>query len=117
MIKEYFKDETYEVTDSHMVGSNLFCDGCKNQIGEKRKSNGFLSPTAYIHVFCGHHDWGNDSVDSFKYKDFCSHVCMMKHQEKFWEENCTSSSAFYEIQCEEWHEDIYEPDGTERMED
>ncbi len=117
MTKNYYKEERYEVISKHRVGRNQFCDGCKKLIGTWRLDNGYLKPTGYLKVNCGHYDWGNDSCDSFEYMDFCSNECMIEHQKEFWKENKNSNTAFYEIKSVIWSEDIYVPDGTEEVEE
>lgn len=115
MTKKYYKEERHEEISKHKVGQNLFCDVCKKIIGTGRLDNGYLKPTDYLTVNCGHHDWGNDSCDSFEYMDFCSIECMMEHQKEFWKENKGSKTAFYEIEKDIWSKDIYVPDGTEEV--
>lgn len=113
MIKHFLKKETREVTKNFEVGSNLFCDCCKKQIGTYKQSNGYLSPIKYIHINCGHNDWGNDSVNSVESADFCSKECMLEHLNEFLHYNDGSRTAYYEIICQSWDNEIYDPDGTE----
>lgn len=46
------------------------CDGCgKFAQGE---------PEDWVHLTCGHEDWGNDSIDSQEDRDACSGACLLK---------------------------------------
>jgi hypothetical protein len=45
------------------------CDGCgRAEDGE---------PESWLHVISSHGDWGNDSGDSFEYRDACSARCFL----------------------------------------
>lgn len=58
MIKTEFRTYTKEVSEE--VGTEMFCDFCKNKIKNQEK---------YIIVTSSHDDWGNDSIDSFQSSD------------------------------------------------
>ena len=46
------------------------CDVCKKIITPKD----WKSPECrYFHIITGHHDWGNDSIDSIEHYDVCPH--------------------------------------------
>ena len=50
----------------------MICDVCAKEIkGE------------YYEIRIGHNDWGNDSCDSYEYKDICSSSCLNKEIEKY----------------------------------
>ena len=49
----------------------------------------------YYRVTTRHHDWGNDSVESYEHFDFCSYECLQKHQEEYFRK--ASGSEEYEI--------------------
>lgn len=117
MIKHYFRKETREVTKDFEVGSNLFCDCCDKPIGTHKLSNGYLSPIKYIHITCGHYDWGNDSIDSVESADFCSKECMLEHLNEFLHYNDHRRTAYYEINYQSWDHEIYDPDGLEEEKD
>lgn len=65
--------ETYPKIPAYpeKVCTCLKCDNCGKVIPDRAK---------YIQVFTGHNAWGNDSVDSHEYHDYCSMECA---QEKF----------------------------------
>ncbi len=55
----------------------------------------------YYHVRTGHHDWGNDSIESLTYLDFCSLECVHKQLDKFYKEDEPDSyTAYFEIEAE-----------------
>lgn len=60
--------------------TSLYCDKCKKLI-KQHISDTFIKDirnVSYMHdrvewyeVTTGHHDWGNDSIDSIKHQDIC----------------------------------------------
>ena len=65
------------------------CDGC----GRKLEYTDFvphIHPDNIIHVYdyyrvsTHHHDWGNDSCESYEYYDFCCVECLTKFVQDFW---------------------------------
>ena len=64
MINETYETKTYVKTESVLVSERLYCDICGKEITGPHWS-----------VMTGHHDWGNDSVDSVQHKDACSGLC------------------------------------------
>lgn len=70
MIKEKFEERT--ITKKVCVEKTMICDVCGKEIkGE------------YYEIRIGHNDWGNDSCDSYEYKDICSSSCLNKEIEKY----------------------------------
>lgn len=50
----------------------LYCDKCGKLIYKKTLStNNYNNPVQWFKVTTGHHDWGNDSVDSIETKELC----------------------------------------------
>lgn len=66
-IKEEYEVKTHVVTERVCVKTTTHCDVCDCVIDE---NNG------YWELITGHHDWGNDSVDSIEHFDICSEVCL-----------------------------------------
>lgn len=53
------------------------CDVCGKDIPPTPKS--FAGEyTPYYKIITHHNDWGNDSIDSYEYKDACSPECALK---------------------------------------
>lgn len=69
-IKREYEVKTHTVTERVCVKETMHCDVC----------NGVIDDNAYWELITGHHDWGNDSVDSTKQFDICSETCL---REKF----------------------------------
>lgn len=65
MIKTKYETKTYTKTEEVMVSEKRYCDVCIKEI---------TGPHWFVTT--GHHDWGNDSVDSIEYKDACSIDCL-----------------------------------------
>lgn len=75
----------------------LNCDGCGKKIPDGTK---------YIRTFSGHHAWGNDSVDSHEYHDYCSLECAQQQFDEFKkliESGENSKTDFCEYSCETAH--------------
>lgn len=64
--------ETRQVTKKVEVTIGITCDVC----GKAIKGD-------YWTLRTSHNDWGNDSVDSFKYFDLCSRKCVCQKLEDY----------------------------------
>ena len=82
MIKEKYETKEHVVVDKVLVEKKLICDICGKEI-----TNG----SGYWDVTTHHHDWGNDSVESFECFDVCSIDCL---KNKF-DEYCKCSNNEY----------------------
>lgn len=67
MVKEKYETLTYTKTEKVMVSEKRYCDICEKEI---------TGP--HFEVCTGHHDWGNDSIDSIAHIDACSAECLSK---------------------------------------
>ena len=69
--------ETKTETITHEVKTvkALKCDICGKEFTGK-----------YWALFIYHHDWGNDSIESYEYYDFCSENCVRNALEEYLEE-------------------------------
>lgn len=69
-----------------------FCDVCKKKL-EQNIPLGYDSDgnqRLYYNYFCvttHHHDWGNDSIESYKYYDICSVECLQEFITTFWKKH------------------------------
>ena len=76
-------------TMRHVVEENLvvgkICDICRKEIMPTSVSprGCSLHNTPFFEITTGHHDWGNDSVDSIEIKHACSPECLMKFVGKY----------------------------------
>lgn len=85
----------------------IYCDRCKKLL-YKRYCDGFeqlekqekLEETDYYHVFMGHNDWGNDSCESYEYKDFCIDCIKEEFNEYIERSKENSNTEFFEINHE-----------------
>ena len=70
MRKDITKPETKTVETC--IGREVICDICGERLGrnlfDKRRGKAY----DYFRVTTGHHDWGNDSIDSIEHRDVCT---------------------------------------------
>lgn len=72
-IKKYEKVETTREEVQKIV-----CDECNKLLDNKKLPwKRQKTKVSYFHVTTCHSDWGNDSIDSYKYVDLCSD-CLAK---------------------------------------
>lgn len=67
--------EKKEVTETKEVIVGCKCDNC-GLITHELTSDGYR-PKDWHQFNSHHHDWGNDSSDSYEYYDACSPKCFM----------------------------------------
>lgn len=70
------KESKQVVYKTVRVLEGIKCDICGTVIPAKEW--GRSSENRYFEVCIGHHDWGNDSIDSVKYMDICPE-CISKY--------------------------------------
>lgn len=58
------------------------CDVCGKDI-PPTKSYFIGEATPYYRITTHHNDWGNDSIESYEYKDACSPECALKICEEY----------------------------------
>lgn len=73
----------------------LRCDVCKNKITK-----------TYYAVTTGHHDWGNDSIDSIEHKEICIN-CISKFTIEYLKENVKRNTDYIEIEKEYFRPSYY----------
>ena len=57
----------------------------------------------YYRITTHHHDWGNDSVDSYEYTDCCCVDCALMFIQKYWKD-CTKGKPWPTLELEMRHE-------------
>lgn len=63
----------------------------------------------YYRITTHHHDWGNDSIDSYAYTDCCCLDCALKFIQKYWD-GCTKGKPWPTLELEMKHK--YELEAT-----
>jgi hypothetical protein len=84
--------EEKEVIKKQKVVKTIVCDECRKDINQ-------LDTNHYYSVSTHHNKWGNDSVDSWNYFDFCSYKCLSENMEKYYADGEHSDS--YDIKRED----------------
>ena len=74
MLKRDYKIVERCIKDKFCTDAHLICDCCGKEIDDM---------SHYWHVCTGHHDWGNDSVDSIEQYDLCSDECLKEKIDLF----------------------------------
>ena len=83
------KHESKQVLKTEKILKSIICDTCKREVEEG----------TYFEVTTSHGLWGNDSIDSYDYRDFCSYDCMKKDMDEHFES--TEYSMKYSIEVED----------------
>lgn len=73
------------IRSEKLVG--IMCDICGKEITGK-----FWQLTTH------HHDWGNDSIDSYEYFDLCSRECINKALDKYINACKMSNTQCFELE-------------------
>lgn len=63
--------KTVERVEEVVVGKK--CDFCGRMVDKHN----------FFHVTTSHHDWGNDSIDSYEYMDACCPACALEFAEEY----------------------------------
>lgn len=85
--KKEYELRTHTVTEQVLVKETTYCDVC----GKEIKAN-----QPYWELATHHHDWGNDSCESYEHFDVCSKECM---RTKFEEYLKNSDSKYPNTMC------------------
>lgn len=88
MIKKKYEERVVTKTEKVLVEEKRYCDCCGAEItGE------------YFRVMTGHHEWGNDSIDSYEHLDYCSINCLLEKANEYYSngDGKDYSTAFFEI--------------------
>lgn len=100
MVKDVKQTVVEEVRKT--VGEELYCDGCSELLGRRKVLNfGYHQhkPIGYYHVTTGHHDWGNDSVDSISECDYCPR-CLYKAFNDYMSRSKGDNTEYMDIEHE-----------------
>ncbi|APA01612.1 hypothetical protein WV34_03180 [Bacillus amyloliquefaciens] len=84
------KYEEKEVTKTQKVLKKVTCDTCGRTIVINDRSN------HYYEVATHHSRWGNESIDSYRYLDFCSYECLLENMNDYFKNGADTDC--YEIQ-------------------
>ena len=80
------KHETKEIKKVEEVENGIICDICKKEIkGEKDYKRRYLKMEHFYEVTTHHHDWGNDSIDSYENRDICGEECLFKFLKEYFD--------------------------------
>ena len=77
-VKKQYEVITHTVTEKVCIGETTYCDICGKEIDTNK---------GYWEVTTGHHDWGNDSIDSIEHFDVCSEDCIMRKFSEYLEDS------------------------------
>lgn len=106
MEKEIKKTATY--TDEITVYTKRVCDKCGKVLEYRCRHKELVDLSKermnveYYEVTTGHHDWGNDSVDSVEYHDYCP-TCVLQAIDEYYEKtNGKFNSQYLEIKHESY---------------
>lgn len=99
---------TYGETEKEIIGCareiiGVRCDNCKKIIFPKSET---CKENLYYKITTGHHDWGNDSIDSIKHFDLCQD-CLNDFVAKKLDGN-QSKSSYMDISTEHIYPNRYE---------
>lgn len=76
--------ETKEITKvvKEEVTAKRICDNCGKEIAVSHKTC-YGNEYNYFCITTRHHDWGNDSIDSYETYDACCPTCALEMAEKY----------------------------------
>ena len=84
MIKTEMKEVTR--TTHEYIPVKGVCDGCGKEFALRKydhsSNNEYYD---YYRIITHHHNWANDSCESYEAKDFCCMDCMMNFIRNYWE--------------------------------
>jgi hypothetical protein len=86
-----------------------YCDVCKRELKpvDSDKLPKHIKDRTdiydYYRIATHHHDWGNDSIESYEYTDCCCIECALKFIQKYWD-NCTMNTPWPTKELEMKHE-------------
>jgi len=96
MVKTETKKET--ICQDVIISEECRCDRCGRHLWFHTKDGwkkpGFKDTADYYHIVTGHHDWGNDSVDSIEIYDVCV-GCAKKMYEEYIEDSFNKINTLY----------------------
>lgn len=108
MNKEIKKTVTY--TDKITLYTKRVCDKCGKALEYRCNSlakelvniSKEHMKVEYYEVTTGHHDWGNDSIDSVEHYDYCP-TCVLQAMDEYYETtNGRDTTQYLEINHEQY---------------
>lgn len=83
-MRKYKKEEIKQIKE---IENEIICDICNKKIKEEEdyKTPYRTKMTHFYEVSTHHNDWGNDSIDSFEYRDICSEECLFEFLKKYFD--------------------------------
>lgn len=84
MVKCEYKKFTRTVTEDFLVSEKRYCDHCGKEITGR-----------HYQTTTGHHDWGYDSIDSVKDKDYCCVDCLEQGLKQYYERSSGRYNSEY----------------------
>ena len=92
-IKREYEVKTHTVTERVCVKETTHCDICNGVIDNNED---------YWELTTGHHDWGNDSVESIEHFDICSEACLREKFDEYIRDSMErmggSNSMYFEVE-------------------
>lgn len=82
-MKRLRKEET---TLTREVLQSIVCDECQKEIERGKK---------YYEVTTHHDNWGNDSIESYEYLEFCCFKCLERNMKEYYDE--PENTSVYEV--------------------
>lgn len=91
--------ETREVKVPKKVEVGIKCDNCEKIYKTIQREICRMDDNErkFYRVTTGHHDWGNDSVDSVEHYDFCCYKCLHSFFEMYFLKN-NSETAYMDVE-------------------
>ena len=94
-----------KIEETRNILTSIVCDVCGRDIPANKWTNGKpkYCTEKFMRVTTGHHDWGNDSIDSIETHQICSPECMDEFIKGFYENftrNKESGTDYIEIESE-----------------
>lgn len=117
MNKEIKKTVTY--TDEITLYTKRVCDKCGKLLEYRYNPlvKGLVNiskehmKVEYYEVTTGHHDWGNDSIDSVEHHDYCP-TCVLQAMDEYYERtNGKNNTQYLEINHESYEYGIIIKEG------
>ena len=94
MEKEVKEKKT--ITTDVVIGQEIYCDECGRLIFRKKNKQIVYCIGDYWELTTGHHDWGNDSIDSIEYFDLCSKECCTTRFKDYIQ--CCQGTKYFELE-------------------
>ena len=83
-MREYKRKEIKKIQETEV---GIACDICKRKIKEEKDYESVYRTkmSHFYEVTTHHNDWGNDSIDSYEYRDICGEECLFKFLKEYFD--------------------------------